>query len=426
MSSARRVVITGMGAVTALGRDVEEIWQAVLAGRSAVAEIRQFDSHAFPVRIGSEVDLEALRADPRVDLPTASRSAQFGIWALEQAWSDAGVDGTPIDRWRAGVCVGASTFPIIEDSLGDPQAILQGERYNADYYLDVCRTRPELLKQRDIASISTLLAQRKDLRGPTLTVQTACSSAAQAIAESFAILRAGEADLMVTGGTDSMMTVLCVTGFTLLGTLSQRLDEPTRASRPFDLKRDGFVLGEGAGVLVLEELEHARARGAAIVAEVIGCGSSSDGYRFTDVHPEGKGAVACMRAALADAGIAAEEVGYINAHGTGTLINDPVETMAVKQVFGEHARRLAMSSTKSQLGHLVCAAGGIETIFTALALRDGMLPPTINLEHRDPACDLDYVPNECRPAALEVALSNSFGFGGQNCALALRRWNGAG
>jgi len=422
MSPRRRVAITGLGVVTSLGREVEPVWQAVLDGRSGVGAIRQFDSRAFPVRIGSEVDLDELRADPAVDLPAASRSAQFGVWAMERAWSAAGLDGATIDLERAGTCVGASTFPVIEDSLGDPGAILQGDRYNAAYYLDVCRRRPELLRQRDIASISTLLAQRKGLRGPTLTVQTACSSAAQAIGESLAILRAGEADLMVTGGTDSMMTVLCVTGFSLLGTLSQRNDEPERASRPFDLKRDGFVLGEGAGVLVLEDLEHALARGAPIVAELAGYGSSSDGYRFTDVHPEGRGAVDCMRAALADAGVRREEVGYVNAHGTGTLINDPVETLAVKQVFGDHARRLAISSTKSQLGHLVCAAGGIETVLTALAVRDGVLPPTINLDTPDPACDLDYVPNRCRRAELEVALSNSFGFGGQNGSLVVRRW----
>jgi len=230
---------------------------------------------------------------------------------------------------------------------------------------------------------------------------------------------------MVTGGADSMLTVLCVAGFTLVGALSPGRDDPARASRPFDLKRDGFVLGEGAGIVILEELDHARRRGAPIYAEVIGYGSSSDGYRFTDVHPDGRGAVAAMRGALASAGLHPEEVGYINAHGTATLQNDGVETRAIKQTFGPHAYRLAVSSIKSQLGHLVCAAGGIEMVLTALTLRDQVLPPTINLEHADPECDLDYVPNELRQASVEVALSNSFGFGGQNGTLAVRRWNGS-
>jgi 3-oxoacyl-[acyl-carrier-protein] synthase II len=211
----------------------------------------------------------------------------------------------------------------------------------------------------------------------------------------------------------------------LVGALSRRQDEPARASRPFDLKRDGFVLGEGAGLVVLESLEHARGRGARIYAELVGYGSSSDGYRFTDVHPDGRGAAAAMSAALVSAGLAPIDIDYINAHGTATVQNDPVETLAVKAVFGEHARHLALSSTKSQLGHLVCAAGGIELILTVLAIRDQVLPPTINLDHPDPACDLDYVPHEARPAPVRVALSNSFGFGGQNGTLAVRRWEGA-
>jgi 3-oxoacyl-[acyl-carrier-protein] synthase II len=419
----RRVVVTGAGAVTSLGRDVEEIWDAVVAGRSGVAAIQQFDSRAFPVRIGSEVDVDALRADGRVDLPSASRSTQFGVWALEQAWRDARLDGAALDRDRAGVCIGASTFPVVEDNLVDPVRMLDGDHYDFDYYIDLCRRRPELLAQRDLGSIATVLSQRKGLRYASMTIQTACASAAQAIGESFAMIRAGEADLMVTGGADSMMTVLCVAGFTLVGALSPGGDDPRKASRPFDLKRDGFVLGEGAGLVILEGLDHARARGAPILAEMIGYGSSSDGYRFTDVHPQGRGAIASMRAALASAGVAPAQVGYINAHGTATLQNDLVETRAIKEVFGPGAGRVAVSSTKSQLAHLVCAAGGIEMVLTALALRDQVLPPTINLEHPDPLCDLDYVPNHSRRASFEVGMSNSFGFGGQNGTIMLRRWN---
>ena len=420
----RRVVVTGMGAVTSLGREVSSIWEAVVAGRSGVAQIRQFESGDFPVRIGSEVDLESLQADPAADLPRASRSAQFGVWALDRAWQAAGLCETDFDPGRAGVCIGASTFPVVEDNLLNPMYILDGEHYNLDYYVELCKQRPELLAQRDIASISTLLAERKELRSASMTVQTACASATQAIGESFGVIHSGAADLMVTGGTDSMMTVLCVAGFTLVGTLSQRQDDPTRASRPFDLKRDGFVLGEGSGVVILEELEHARRRGAPIHAEVMGYGSSSDGFRFTDVHPQGRGAIACMRSALVNAGVEPQEVAYINAHGTGTVLNDPVETMAIKQVFGDHAYRLAVSSTKSQLGHLVCAAGGIEMILTVLATEKGVLPPTINLDQPDPDCDLDYVANECRRAEIDVALTNSFGFGGQNGTIVIRRWSG--
>jgi 3-oxoacyl-[acyl-carrier-protein] synthase II len=421
----RRVAVTGLGAVTSLGRDVEEIWASVLAGRSGVSYIRQFDSRDFPIRIGSEVDLPALRADPRAELPDSGRSTQFGVWALDQAWRDAGLADGAFLPGRAGVCIGASTFPIIEENLAEPARMLNGDHYDFAYYLELCRRRPELLAQRDLGSISTVLSARKGLRGASMTIQTACASATQAIGEAFSMIRSGEADLMVTGGADSMLTVLCVAGFILVGALSPGRDDPARASRPFDLKRDGFVLGEGAGIVILEELDHARHRGAPIYAELIGYGSSSDGYRFTDVHPDGRGAVAAMRGALASAGLHPEEVDYINAHGTATLQNDGVETRAIKQTFGPHAYRLAVSSIKSQLGHLVCAAGGIEMVLTALTLRDQVLPPTINLEHADPECDLDYVPNELRQASVEVALSNSFGFGGQNGTLAVRRWNGS-
>jgi 3-oxoacyl-[acyl-carrier-protein] synthase II len=421
-ASRPRVVVTGMGAVTSLGRDLEEVWQAVLGGRSGVGYIRQFDSTSFPIRIGSEVDLEALRADTRSDLPPASRTTQFAAWSLDRAWADAALTDGAYDPERTGVVIGASTFPEIEENVADPRRMLDGDRYDYPYYIDLCRRRPELLAQRDLGSVSTALSRRRALHGPCLTVQTACASATQAIGEAFVLIQSGEADVMVTGGADSMMTVLCLAGFTLVGALSRRQDDPTRASRPFDLRRDGFVLGEGAGLVILESLEHARARGAPVRAEIVGYGSSSDGYRFTDVHPEGRGAAAAMRGALRSAGIAPEAVDYVNAHGTATVQNDPVETLALKQVFGDHARRLAISSTKSQLGHMVCAAGGIEMILTALALRDQVLPPTINLDHPDPACDLDYVPHEARRAPVRVALSNSFGFGGQNGTLVLRRW----
>jgi 3-oxoacyl-[acyl-carrier-protein] synthase II len=425
-ADARRVVITGMGAVCSVGTDANELWSSLLEGRSGAGPIRQFDSRDFPVRIGSEVDLEAL---PKADFEGVdrflSRSAQFGIRAMDCAWSEAGLANHPIDKTRAAVCIGASTFPVVEGNLPDPRNLLNGDRYNADAYLAICRARPHLLAQRDIPSISTLLSLRRDLRGPSCTVQSACTSATQAIGEALKWIRDGRADVVVTGGTDSMMSIICVTGFTLLGALTQRNDDPTKASRPFDLKRDGFLIGEGAGIVVLEELEHARRRGGRVRAELTGYGSSSDGYRFTDIDPTGGGPARCMLGALKSAGIGPEDVGYINAHGTSTPQNDNVETKAIKRAFGDLAYHIPVSSTKSQLGHLVCAAGGIELILCALALESQILPPTVNQEVPDVDCDLDYVPNEPRPAKFDVALSNSFGFGGQNGTLVVKRWSEA-
>jgi len=422
----RRVVVTGTGAVCSLGTDVDEIWNAILEGRSGAGPIRQFDSRNFPVRIGSEVDLGALPPPEFAGLERfLSRSARFGLYAMDRAWSGAGLDGATLDRWRCGVTIGASTFPVVEGNLPDPRKLLDGDRYNADAYLAVCRARPELLAQRDIPSISTLLSLSRDLRGPSCTVQSACTSATQAIGEAFESIRGGEADLVCTGGTDSMMSVICVTGFTLLGALTQRNDRPDKASRPFDLDRDGFLIGEGAGVVILEELEHARRRGAPIRAELVGYGSSSDGYRFTDIHPQGAGPARCMTAALRSAGIGPEDVDYVNAHGTSTPQNDAVETLSIKRAFGEAAYDVPISSTKSQLGHLVCAAGGVEAIFCVKALESQCVPPTINLDTADPDCDLDYVPHQPRPRRIRIALSNSFGFGGQNGAIVLKRWEEA-
>ena len=427
----RRVVITGMGALTSLGEDVATNWKGILLGRSGVNQIRQFESQYFPVRIGSEIDTEKLNCKALGELTSQiSRSALFGLWAMEECWRDAKLDNSKLDRRRAGVCIGASTFPVVDETLkfANPRKLLEGELFNAEntkYYLELCRQRPDLLSQRDYGSISALLSARHDLQGASTTVQSACTSATHAIGEAFQMIRHGYADLMVAGGADSMMSMIIVTGFTLLGALSTRCDEPQRASRPFDMKRDGFVIGEGAGIVVLEELEHALERNAPIYAELIGYGASSDGYRFTDMPPDGMGAIRCMHAALRDAGIEREDVGYINAHGTSTWQNDRIETLAIKEVFGDYAYHVPVSSAKSQLGHLICAAGGIELIITVLAVKNGMLPPTINYEHPDPECDLDYVPNTPRPTDADVAISNSFGFGGQNGSLVIRKWDGS-
>ncbi|MDQ5822893.1 MAG: beta-ketoacyl-[acyl-carrier-protein] synthase family protein [Chloroflexota bacterium] len=419
----RRVVVTGMGALTSLGSEVDTMWEAMLAGRSGVGQIKQFDSEKFPVRIGSEVDLESIEL-PHVEeiRSLLSRSAQFGVWATERAWEAAGLRDDEIDPWRAGVCVGASSFPVLHGDLATPDFLLEGEHYNVQHYIELCQEHPELLIQRDMGLISSLLALHHPLRGVNMTVQTACASATQAIGEAYHMVRRGQADFMISGGTDSMLSAVCVTGFTLLGVASFWQGPPEQACRPFDRKRDGLVMGEGAGIVVVEELEHALARGATIHGEIVGYGSSCDGYRFTDLHPEGLGPINCMRAALADAGLPVEAVDYINAHGTATPLNDRIETLAIKQVFGEHAYRMPISSSKSMIGHLLCAAGAIGFIASIMAINSGMVPPTINLENPDYDCDLDYVPNQARPAHVEIALSNAFGFGGQNGSVIVRRW----
>jgi 3-oxoacyl-[acyl-carrier-protein] synthase II len=416
----RRVVVTGMGAVTSLGLQVTEIWDAVLAGRSGVGWLESFDARGLPVRIASEVDLTKLPEPAPEVAQLLSRSGRFGLTALSSAWRDAGLDsGAELDRSRLAVCVGASSLPTLEHYL----EFAACQQFDAQSFLELMSKRPGLLAQRNIPFIGTLLAHAIAAGGPCITVQTACSSANQALGEAFHLISSGRADVALSGGADSMLSLFCVVGFTLLGALA-RCDEPTKASRPFDATRNGMVLGEGAGLVVLEDLEHALRRNATIHAELIGYGASSDGHRLTDVHPDGIGATACMQRALKCAEIAPTEVDYINAHGTSTPQNDRVETLAIKRVFGDYARRLPVSSTKSQLGHLVCAAGGIEFILCVMALKNGILPATINLERRDPECDLDYVPNQPRLKPIRVALSNSFGFGGQNGTVVLKRWDG--
>lgn len=419
----RRVVVTGMGSVTSLGIGVESLWKGIVESRSGIRRIRQFESDDFPVNIGSEVDIDQVPVDGLPELrKMMSRSVRFGICALEEAWKDAGLQDDAVDPYRSGLCIGASNFPVLEGDIARPDYLLDGDTYHGDHYLEVCRQMPELLAQRDLGNVSVLLSLRHPIRAVSMIVQTACASATQAIGEAFNLIRSGRCDLMVTGGTDSMLSAMCVTGFTLLGVTSFWRGDPGRACRPFDRKRDGLVLGEGAGIFLLEELEHARKRNARIYAEVIGYGSSCDGYRFTDSHPEALGPIQCMKAALADAGLTPRDLDYINAHGTATPQNDRIETKAIKAVLGECAYATPVSSTKSQLGHLICASGAVETIVLIMAMRHSLLPPTINLENPDPDCDLDYVPNEGRRSSIEHALSNSFGFGGQNGSIVVRRW----
>lgn len=420
----RRVVVTGMGAITALGTDVKSNWEAMLAGKSGVSQIRQFKSDDFPIRIGSEVNLDTLDEPPFEPLvqPYVTRSVRLGAWALREAWTDAQLDKVNINPWRAGLCIGASNFPVIEeDGFAWPTEALHKEQY-ADQYLEICRQMPDLLAQREMGMVSTLLATPYPLKGVCMTMQSACASAGQAIGEAFQMIRHGQADVMVAGGADSMLSAVCVIGFTLLSVASFFQGDPAKACRPFDAKRDGLVLGEGSGIVILEELTHAQHRGAVIHGELIGYGSSCDGFRFTDSHPEAFGPIRCMKMALSNAGIGVEDVDYINAHGTSTPQNDRTETYGIKKTFGEHAYQIPITSTKSQIGHLLCAAGGIEFVVTLLALQHGLAPPTINLDYPDPDCDLDYVPHHPRQMDANIALSNSFGFGGQNATLIVRRW----
>jgi 3-oxoacyl-[acyl-carrier-protein] synthase II len=416
-----RVVVTGLGVATSLGLHVPELWDAIVNGRSGIDYIRQFDSRAFPVRIGGEIDLKALPEGVN-DEPAlrVNRILRFAKWAADQAWSDASLERSDV-REQAGVCIGSGGFPALEAHFADAHNLSGLRPWSSGWLLKLLEERPELLSQYRLSAVSTLLSQRFQLAGPSLTIQGACTSGTQAIGEAFRMIRSGRARMMLCGGADSMLSAFCLAGFTLLGALSTHT-QPKTASRPFDLTRNGFVIGEGAAIAVLESLESAQKRGARVYAEVIGYGSSSDGYRFTDVHPEGRGAISSMLRALADAAITPDEVGYINAHGTSTPQNDRIETSAIKTVFGDHAAKLAVSSTKSHLGHLICAAGAVELVLTALALQTGILPATINLHRRDPECDLDFIPVEARWQQAHVALSNSFGFGGQNGTIALRQW----
>lgn len=417
----RRVVITGLGSVTGFGCGVQRTWQGVLAGQSAIAEYYPFDDRTQPPEVASAVNLAALPEAPA----GLGRAARFGLAAGREAWLDAGLTfpcATPED---VGVCIAASTFPVIEERLDRLGSLLKDGKWDALAYSHLCNERSWLLTQSDAAGISSLLSDMLAAQGPSMTVQAACTSAAQAIGHAFETLRAGEGTVVLAGGTDSMLSMMCITGFKLLGSLAQRWETPARASRPFDRTRDGFVLAEGAAMMVLEEMEHAEARGARIYAEIIGYGSSCDAFRFTDMEPEGRGPVQCMRCALDDAGISPAMVGYVNAHGTATPLNDRIETSAIREVFGEHADAgFAVSSTKSQLGHLLCAAGAVEMMLTTLAVHHGVLPPTMNLERPDPECDLDYVVGKARQSQVDVAMSNSFGFGGQNGSLVVRRWTG--
>ncbi len=403
----QRVVVTGVGAVTPIGSTIADMWDGLVHGRSGVDYIRRIDVSTFPTTFGAEVrDLapERLPSEPAL-LALLDRKNLFGWLAAGDALADSGLLG-PERPDRIGVSIGTeSRRPDFLSQLAAGALYLNTE--------DHLRYSPFVL--------AGALASRHELSGPQLTISTACTSGTQALGVAFQKIRFGEADAMLAGGCDSLIDPLMLTGFGLLGALSKRNDEPSRASRPFDLHRDGFVLGEGAGMLVLEELEHARARGARIYGEVLGYAATSNAYRVTDSPPDGQGAYLAMKNAIDDAALGPEAIGYINAHGTSTYQNDRSETVAIKRCFGERAKRVPISSTKSMMGHLVNAGGAVELIVCLLTIGHGIITPTINYDTPDPECDLDYVPNVARRQPVEYALSNSFGFGGINATVVVGR-----
>jgi 3-oxoacyl-[acyl-carrier-protein] synthase II len=426
----RRVVITGIGCVTPLGAEVEQVWKRVLAGESGVGYISLFDATSFPTRIAAEVrdwDLSDAGEDPD-DWKYQGRHTRFAVGAAKKAVADAGLKNGNLDPTRFGVYLGSGEGQQDFDRF---TKMMVAGLAGSDK-LDVARftrTGLELLHplvelEQEPNMPASHLASLFGAEGPNVNCLTACAASSQAVGEAVEIIRRGEADVMLSGGTHTMIHPFGVTGFNLLTALSTRNDEPTRASRPFDRLRDGFVLGEGAGMVVLESLDRAKARGARIYGEIVGYGSTADAFRITDTHPEGRGAISCINMALADAQLNPDQIDYINAHGTSTTVNDKVETLAIKRVFGERAYEVPVSSTKSMMGHLIAAAGATELILCLLAIRDNVLPPTINYENPDPECDLDYIPNACREKRCDRALSNSFGFGGQNITLIAARFTG--
>jgi 3-oxoacyl-[acyl-carrier-protein] synthase II len=425
----RRVVITGMGCVTPLGVKVEQLWQNLKEAKSAVGLTTVFDASKFPTKISAEVrdwSVADEGEDPK-RWEFCGRHTRFAAGAALQAMRDAGLEkGLPADPTRLGVYLGSGEGQQDFDSFTKMMmAAISGDTLDVAKFtklgLETLHPLTEVEQEPNMPAAH--LAGMFDAQGPNLNCLTACAASSQAIGEAAELVRRGDADVMLSGGTHSMIHPFGVTGFNLLTALSTRNDEPTRASRPFDNDRDGFVLGEGAAMVVLEELEHAKRRGAQIHGEILGYGSTADAYRITDTHPEGRGASSCIRMALADAGLGLNDIHYINAHGTSTDVNDKVETLAIKTVFGEQAYKIPVSSTKSMMGHLIAAAGATELIVCLLAIRDGVLPPTINYETPDPNCDLDYVPNQAREGKCDHALSNSFGFGGQNISLIAGRYS---
>jgi 3-oxoacyl-[acyl-carrier-protein] synthase II len=412
----RRVVVTGLGAITPVGNDVATTWSALLAGKSGTAPISKFDASKFPVQFAAEVKgfdpaqymdrKEARRFDPYT---------QYAIAAAVQAMTDAGLsDGTGYAPDRTGVIIGSGIGGLKTFEEQHDQYRERGQRSISPFFIPMF-----------IADIAAgIVSMRFNARGPNYATVSACASSAHAIGDAFRAIQYGDADVMLAGGAEATVTPMAIGGFANMKALSERNDEPESASRPFDATRDGFVMGEGAAVVILEELEHARARGARVYAEIVGYGMTGDAYHLTAPAPDGEGAQRAMRRAVDDAGLAITDIDYINAHGTSTPANDVNETKAIKAVFADHAGALSVSSTKSATGHMLGAAGAVEFLVSSLVVRDGCIPPTINYKTPDPECDLDYTPNASRHRQVRAALSNSFGFGGHNVSLAVVRAEG--
>jgi 3-oxoacyl-[acyl-carrier-protein] synthase II len=409
----RRVVITGVGAVTPVGNTAEEFWTSLLAGRSGIGPITRFDPSPMPTRIAGEVKgFDPLKYIDKKDDRKFDRFLKYAVACAVMAVEDAKLKTDSIDSARFGVLVGSG--------IGGIETLLEQHTILTEKGPD--RVSPFFVPMIIVNMAAGVISMRFGAKGPNSSVVTACATGNHAIGDAMRIIQRGEADVMIAGGSEAIIIPLTIAGFCQMKAMSTRNDDPTRASRPFDAERDGFVCGEGGGLVVLESLEHARAREARIYAEIVGYGMTGDAHHMTAPDPEGDGAARAMAAALRDAALEPSSVGYINAHGTSTPYNDKFETIAIKRVFGDHAKKLAVSSTKSMTGHLLGAAGGIEAIATAFALHHGVLPPTINYEKADPDCDLDYIPNQARTQEVEVALSNAFGFGGTNATLAFRKY----
>ena len=433
---AERVVITGMGIVCPLGNDVQTLWQAMLAGKSGVAKTTVFDASTFPTTFDAEVkdyDLAEYTKNPKLH-KDSNRGSAFVVGAAVQACRQAGIDvettepADGIDRGRLGIYLGAGEGSVDNDVFF--AAIVEGwdtEKNEMDWgrWAKVAFARMDAMREleQEPNMPAAHIAILTGARGPTRSCLTACAASTQAVGEATMMIRRGDADVMIAGGAHSMIHPLGLTGFNRLTALSTRNDSPQTASRPFTASRDGFILGEGAAVVILESLTSARKRGVEILSEVIGYGSSADAFRVTDMHEEGRGAIQAMTAALADAGISYKDVDYINTHGTSTAENDLIETKAIKAVFKEEAKSTPASSVKSMLGHLIGAAGAAELITCVLAIRDNIVPPTMNLTDPDPQLDLDYVPNEPRKMPVNVVMNESFGFGGQNNVVIIRRFS---
>lgn len=412
----RRVAITGMGIACGLGHNLKEVWANAIEGKPGISEIETIDTEKLAVKIAGEIKNFKLSDEilPEKEQARYDRFIHLGLHSSDEAIRDAGFtkgNWGEYDSSKVGCIlgVGMGGFPYIEEN--HKVYLEKGPRRLTPFFI------PSIIPNM----ASGLVSIQYDMKGINYTIASACASAAHAISAAVMEIQTGRQDVMITGGAESVISEMTITGFANMKALSRRNDEPARASRPFDTDRDGFVMGEGAGILVLEDYDRAKARGAKIYAEVVGHGSSSDAYHITAPHPEGLGAMACMKNSIAMAGITPDKIGYVNAHGTSTPLGDIGETNAIKKTFGDHAYNLHVSSTKSMTGHLLGAAGGVETVFCAMAIHTGTLPPTINLENQDPECDLNYVPNKAIEKKIDYALNNSFGFGGTNCSLILKR-----